>query len=387
MLLTIDQGRLQRALAEQEKFIQSMPNNEKTDYMKAMTTCPDLVTKESDPVRFLRCCQWDPQRSAKRLVQYWKTRRTIFGERAFLPLDQTGDGTLDRKDLNVLSSSYMMILPNDTSGHSVLFCDGSRLARSSRDSRLRCTFYMFSVAAENEVTQADGAILIYVLTEPSFDRASRECLDMTLGALPMSIRTVHLIGAHHDDSSEGPLGSSTAVRDEAMDPSLLSYLQRLVHSKERVHMHRPIAGTSAAQLLQAFGLPTDGIPRSLGGKFGFDRFAQWQELRVRYEWDLPAGLNTNEEDAAAYDLDKARLKTTPGGMTEEERVERKRKLNVIHSRRRRDRERFQIELLNEDSAQLRAMKISLKRENDRLEDLLRQAEKIIQGLREERGLS
>ena len=52
-------------------------------------------------------------------------RKEIFGRRAFLPLDQSGDGALDRSDLTVFLRMALSQLPNDTHGCSVVFCDGS----------------------------------------------------------------------------------------------------------------------------------------------------------------------------------------------------------------------------------------------------------------------
>jgi hypothetical protein len=37
--------------------------------------------------------------------------------------------------------------------------------------------------------------------------------------------------------------------------------------------------------LNAEGLP---LPEWLGGLWDFEHFSTWQELRLRYEWELPA---------------------------------------------------------------------------------------------------
>lgn len=255
------------------------------------------------------------------MQQYWKIRKKVFGKRAFLPLNQTAEGTLDRKDTAVLSSSYLISLPDDATGRSVIFCDGSRLERSTGESRLRCSFYMYSIAAENAKSQREGIVVIYVTTEPTFDRANVECLELVLSALPLVIRDVHLI---FTDKQKPSL--ETDVPD-VLDPKALSLFQHV--AKNEVVRHYSNGESSLASGLEKYALSPDDLPKSLGGKYGFDRFSQWQELRLRYEWDLPAGAG-NEENASAFDF--TRVKGTYE-LTEEEKIERKRRLNVIHSRR------------------------------------------------------
>jgi len=63
-------------------------------------------------------------------------------------------------------------------------------------------------------------------------------------------------------------------------------------------------------------------------------------------------------------------------MTEEERLDRKRKLNVIHSRRKRERERIEVEVLQEQCSEERGKNEHLKRENQRLTGLLDQAKAL-----------
>lgn len=60
-------------------------------------------------------------------------------------------------------------------------------------------------------------------------------------------------------------------------------------------------------------------------------------------------------------------------MTEEEKAERKRRMNVLHSRRRRERERVEMEVFSEQVTDLREKNWILKQENDKLEIMLREA--------------
>jgi hypothetical protein len=64
---------------------------------------------------------------------------------------------------------------------------------------------------------------------------------------------------------------------------------------------------------------------------------------------------------------------TVSEMTEEEKAERKRRMNVLHSRRRRERERVEMEVFSEQVTDLREKNWILKQENDKLETMLREA--------------
>lgn len=65
-------------------------------------------------------------------------------------------------------------------------------------------------------------------------------------------------------------------------------------------------------------------------------------------------------------------------MTEAEKHDRKRKLNVIHSRRKRERERIEVEVLNEQCLEQKEQRKELEKEYGRLKTLLAQAEQEIE---------
>lgn len=126
----------------------------------------------------------------------------------------------------------------------------------------------------------------------------------------------------------------------------------------------------------------DLLPKSIGGMYGFDRFVHGQELRMRYEWDLPAGAGHEEEANRLFDFSRVKPLTE---LTEEEKSDRKRKLSVIHSRRKRERERIRIEVLSEQCDEQRTEKEKLARENSRLKRLVKQALSTITGVGNDRA--
>jgi hypothetical protein len=67
----------------------------------------------------------------------------------------------------------------------------------------------------------------------------------------------------------------------------------------------------------------------------------------------------------------------PSLLNEEDRIERARRMNVLHSRRKRERERIEIEVLHEQCDEMRTFKSELIHERSRLEALLTTARSIV----------
>jgi hypothetical protein len=132
----------------------SIAAEDRTAFTEAYEQNRDLVERESDPVKFVRCESGNVEAAAGRLVSYWEERKKAFQERFLLPLVITGDGALDEASIDVLSTGYMVFLPDDAKGRSVLYLDyevdleqglqGMEL-RVPRD---RVRFYMLQRAAE-----------------------------------------------------------------------------------------------------------------------------------------------------------------------------------------------------------------------------------------------
>jgi len=88
------------------------------------------------------------QGTAYRLVGYWKFRRELFGDKAFLPMTQ--DGAL-ADDMDALTANVMLILPNDIHGRAVVFFDRAAMkphiaSRESFVSNKNCASIAYSRA-------------------------------------------------------------------------------------------------------------------------------------------------------------------------------------------------------------------------------------------------
>jgi hypothetical protein len=152
-----------QAVQQVHQVILAMPAEEKQDYMEARERALRLVETESDPMKFLRCCDADPEAAAKKLVDYWKVRRSLFGEeRAFLPMTLSGAMAADRESLE---KALVQVLPDDEYGRPVLFWDRIRSVKTvvTRDQVVRAHFYMLHIIAQRESVQKKGYVCIVFL--------------------------------------------------------------------------------------------------------------------------------------------------------------------------------------------------------------------------------
>ena len=103
----------------------------------ALAKCPELVDSESDPVRFLRCCDRDSMEAARLLAGYWETRARLFGENAFRPLKSTREeGPMTDEAVELLESGLWTRLEDDAKNRSVLFYNPSKLPTNTMRYRL-----------------------------------------------------------------------------------------------------------------------------------------------------------------------------------------------------------------------------------------------------------
>jgi hypothetical protein len=330
------EGRLKLAEA-----LKTIHDKEKTAYLEAVRRVPNLVENESSPIRFLRCDRYDPWAAARRLTTYWKLRLEVFGDRAFLPLNQTGQGALSPEDLEVLNSSYVFVLPNDKDGRSVVGVDRSRLpASASYPARLRCMFYILCILAENERTQRDGLVAILVMGKAAYDRdftVVRACERIVWDALPVCVHKIHLV------SESTKVGSSSVFK--SIVASTFNMMTKVV--SPWVTMHHTGSGQELAKKLKEVGLTKRGLPAWIGGSWDMENFHNWQKRRKRHEEDLI--------------------------LNEGEKLDRKRKVNAVHSRQKRERRKIEKEVLQEQCAEIRARNAILTENNKELEELLETA--------------
>jgi hypothetical protein len=175
-----------------ESEMQKLPRAETAMYFDALEAAPPQVwEEESNPDMFLRLQSFNVRVAARRLAMYWQLRSDSFGSQKFESLNQTGEGALERRELTALQTGFLNLLPNDQQGCSILWIDGACLPPD--DIRDRCIVYMFSLLAENERSQRDGAVLLYKLNSPHFDLINVNFLERLADIMPLRFKSVHLL--------------------------------------------------------------------------------------------------------------------------------------------------------------------------------------------------
>jgi len=239
---------------------------------------------------------------------------------------QTGENALGRRELKALSTGFLMLLPTDANSQSILFVDLSRLSGNIDNSdRDRCLFYMMSLLTENEKSQTDGAILLHRVHPPHFATIDVGFLEALVTALPLKLCRIHLV-SYDSISVDHPLSRVRCGTD--------------------VYTHSGTCKETLCLELELFGMKKSGLPKFINGDWGYKKFVEWQELRTRIEWKIPAGLTRKHcTDMASFPAMK------PYTLLEEGK-EQQRRLNLIWFRRRQNRDQVEIALLEENCIEL-----------------------------------
>jgi len=337
-----------------KREIARLPLEEKQVYLEALQKAPTKVWEEECPhLRFLHVEQFNVRRAAERMVRYWQLRFKVFQPRHFQPINLSGEQALTQKEISCLRSAFVSLLPNDVEGRSVVYIDPTRMRPGTPTEVFdRCVFYIMSLLAENEMTQTTGAVLLHKIGPPAFGLYGGSFLEILIRALPIRFKKVHLI-------------SLCKVPNEILNST--PNLGATMHV---------IAGGSKDDLcakLEGFGMKRDYLPKFVNGGWGCEKFIYWQELRTRMEWQLPSGLCGREQCVDGYIYPAIRpYQLLPA----EQHIERKRRLNVIHSRRKRDRERTELAVLEEQYIELTQEQEKLHQESQELEELVKEAKRI-----------
>jgi hypothetical protein len=344
-----------KGLDEIKGALACIPSREKKSYMEAIERVPSLVATESNPIVFLRCEKFNASAAAQRLINYWGARCEIFGDRAFLPMVQTGKGTLSRDDMVVLKTGSVAILPDHESGRVVMYLDRSKLldqSKRSSESRLRCMFYVLSVASEIVKAQTDGFIMLGVVSTPRCSdpmeiEMARKNAALLKEVMPACVVTNHLL-----------ICPAKSKEDDLLQPLIANTVSVL---QENFVFHFDGVSNIILRDMQRHRFMEEDLPPMFGGTWKFTEFAEWQRRRRRYERQrLPSKIPP--------------LKMPPTIMHGAEKKERKRNLNAIHSRHKRERRQAESENLEDQCRELERERVALNQEAEHLEGLVAAAQ-------------
>jgi hypothetical protein len=343
------------------KAMELLLQDEKASYIEALEKAPAQVWKEeSNPDAFLRLEDFHALFAAKRICRYWQLRSETFGSNRFRSLSLTGEDALGTRELKIMQSDSIILLPKDDEGCPVLSIDGSCLEKRCHwiEARDRCIFYMFSLLAEDDISQTEGAVLLYKMDSPPFHSIDVAFLERLATSLPLRFKAVHLL-------SHEPISHDVESR---------------IIFEDETYVHVGSSNDELAAQMETFGMHKAGLPQYLNGKWGLSKYLQWQELRTRVEWKIPFGYHRRRDQSYAFDLPGIRPYTL---LPEKEKSETCRRLNVLNCRRKRDQKIIYVDALQEDCVELREILERLLEENRRLEELMRVAIAMVERVEEE----
>jgi hypothetical protein len=150
---------------------------------------------------------------------------------------------------------------------------------------------------------------------------------------------------------------------------------------KRVLVHTGDCPETLLDKIVKFGISENSVPAVLGGKWRYEEYTKWMKKRGQHELESAAAAA-----AASISIGSAlalggeslildAMKNRP--LSEEERKERKRKLNIIHSRQKRERRKVEAESLIQQMRVLEDENARLKLENARLDVQLAEANRLI----------
>jgi hypothetical protein len=147
------------------------------------------------------------------LANYWKKRKEIFKERAFLPINLSGKGALTAADVSILQTGFTVNLPRDKKGRSILYTDLSKKRQEIITSQ-QVFFFFGQCLMENEISRDDGFVIIQNISNPfaaDSVQANSECLKYLLAScMPIRPRIVHVLYVAPPGLSVMPLCINTS---------------------------------------------------------------------------------------------------------------------------------------------------------------------------------
>eukprot|EP00977_Amphora_coffeiformis_P019378 scaffold7190_cov193-Amphora_coffeaeformis.AAC.13 len=356
------------ALAQMRDALEMIADEDKKDYLEALRLAPVLVQTESNPVKFLRVDDFNPWKSARRLVLYWGYRRKYFKKsRWLLSLhDDSGAGALDEEDVQLLKSGWLAVVaPKDPKYGRFIIVNHGRYPRQDVESRMRVCFYLCSAASDIPSQVEPGLMGIRLIpaaepggkepefTNPRFANA-KVIFKMMKEALPIRFRGVMLLAFDADTRSKiVNLGFS----------QITSLFSALLNTQRPFIV--PVSNVSeAAEKLFPFGIPPEVLPESHGDSV--DR--RYQSLRRQGQGGKCSGTSVGDVAVCVFrGLDEVCLTVVrilpPRAETQyARRAYHKRKLKLSEHK--------------DEAKRLKIDNERLKNENALLESLLQQASVI-----------
>jgi len=78
----------------------------KSAFLEA-TKHPTLLDFDAPTSKFLAHKEYDVEKAATSIINYWRTRKDLFGHRAYLPFSLDGKGALTDEDVEILKTGSL----------------------------------------------------------------------------------------------------------------------------------------------------------------------------------------------------------------------------------------------------------------------------------------
>ena len=332
-----------------------IPRESKVDYLEAERLAPALIKEESDPIKFLRVEDYNPWKSARRLVLYWEYRKALFGNRYLLAMNDTGAGALNDEDIVLLKKGWLAYaVPHEPNQHRFILINQERDSGYSLECHLRVSFFVLSTASDI-TAQKVGCSVIRLITEqppamtvPRFNIAKR-AFAMMKDAMPVRLVRVFLLDLQTND-----IGRLTTFCMNRVSSMLVSLLN--TEMPFRVPLPNSL---SAAQELGAMGVPSDVLPPNHGGSWTYDQLFDWKHI-VETEDDIGRMIKIPWITIDSHSSSKDKTK-----------------VNALYARRAYHKRKVKTSEDEQKAKDLRIENERLKKENAFLESLLQQAADVV----------
>ena len=262
-----------------------LPFHQSQAYLQALAKDPELIRIETDPLQFVRFCNFDLWAGAQRLCRYWTERLKLFGpQRAFLPLTLTGTGALTPEDVVSIQAGYPAILPDTSNGQKCIWIDRRNwIPTASFESRLRSWFFIHRVLAEDDRTHkpGDNVLFLIVAVTPRRDNVEWEFVERLTA-----------LGAHcFPDKPRVHFLCIPNQKRYAMAPQVvqggMSLFRKLFADGIEIstHVHVQNDDHPIYEDLVGLGLTAHGILVLFGGEWKLDDWTDWCLDRMKWERD------------------------------------------------------------------------------------------------------
>ena len=359
---------LHKAVADLMSAVDMLPPEKKASFLKARQRCPALVELETTPALFLQHDNYNYWKAAERLAGHWAEREKIFGERAFLPMTQTGHGALTKEDVVTLhTGSHARLAPTRT-GQPVVFTDRRRILSSShRQSRARCFWYVCHKMTQEPHAATQGILFLVLLVTPRPTDVDFTYMQKGVDIMNLMPANFHLYLLNCVSKT----GKWTVT--QKLIQSVVSFCLKEFGG---LNVFTETDQDKLKEKVVGLGCVPEGLPSSVGGSWKYEEFTKWCRGKVNEEIFFEDSHLPKETAAAVA----AAAAATGTSMSAEHKKARTKNLNVIHSRQKRERRKAEQAKMEQDCRRLQSQRWELQQENARLEGLLMQARKLAEQL-------